>query len=61
MPNPVKFASQVKAEASKVTWPGRSETVSVTLVVLVLVAIASVFFIVVDWAIYSVVSKLLGY
>jgi preprotein translocase subunit SecE len=59
--NPFKFFNQVKAEASKVTWASRSETVSVTIVVLIMVAIAAVFFVVVDWAIYSVIGRILGY
>jgi preprotein translocase subunit SecE len=61
MINPFKLFNQVKLEASKVTWPSRNETVSVTLVVLVMIAIAAVFFVIVDWAIYSVIGKLLGY
>jgi len=61
MLNPLKFFTQVKQEAGKVTWPSRQETVSVTIVVLVMVGIAAVFFTVVDWAIYSAISKFLGY
>jgi preprotein translocase subunit SecE len=61
MMNPIKFFSQVKQEGAKVTWPGRQETISVTIVVLVMVSIAAVFFMAVDWVIYSVVGRILGY
>jgi preprotein translocase subunit SecE len=61
MMNPLKFFSQVKQESGKVTWPSKQETISVTMVVLVMVGIAAVFFTVVDWAIYSVIGRILGY
>jgi preprotein translocase subunit SecE len=61
MMNPFKFFGQVRQEAAKVTWPARQETISVTIVVLIMVGIAAVFFMVVDWAIYSAIGKILGY
>jgi preprotein translocase subunit SecE len=61
MLNPLKFFNQVKQEATKVTWSTRSETLSVTAVVLIMVAIAAVFFTVIDWVLYSVISAILGY
>lgn len=61
MMNPIKFFGQVKQEATKVTWSGKQETISVTMVVLVMVSIAAVFFTFIDWVIYSAIGKILGY
>ena len=44
MANPLKFAQEVRAETAKVTWPTRNETLVTTVMVFVLVFIASVFF-----------------
>ncbi len=59
--DPLKFFNQVKTEGSKVTWPSRNETISVTIVVLVMVGIAALFFMAIDWAIYNALGKILGY
>ncbi|MEM9495916.1 MAG: preprotein translocase subunit SecE [Pseudomonadota bacterium] len=46
--NPLEFLQQVRAEASKVTWTSRNETMVSTIMVLIMVAIMSIFFFVVD-------------
>ncbi|MCL6229664.1 preprotein translocase subunit SecE [Bartonella bilalgolemii] len=46
--NPITFLKQVRAETAKVKWPTRRETVISTAMVLVVTALASVFFFVVD-------------
>ena len=46
--NPVKFAQEVRQEASKVTWPTRNEVLISTVMVLVLVILASLFFLAAD-------------
>ncbi|MGE4246511.1 MAG: preprotein translocase subunit SecE [Parvibaculaceae bacterium] len=46
--NPFEFIQQVRQETSKVTWPTRRETVITTIMVLIMVALASVFFLGVD-------------
>lgn len=46
--NPVEFLQQVRAEGAKTTWPTRKETGITTMMVFIMVAIASVFFLVVD-------------
>ncbi len=46
--NPAKFVREVRQETSKVTWPTRRETLISTAMVLVLVLIASLFFLLVD-------------
>ncbi|CBI76581.1 preprotein translocase, SecE subunit [Bartonella clarridgeiae 73] len=49
--NLITFLKQVRAETAKVKWPTRRETVVSTIIVLVLTALASVFFFVVDQAV----------
>ncbi|ATO57231.1 preprotein translocase subunit SecE [Bartonella sp. 1-1C] len=46
--NPITFLKQVRAETAKVKWPSRRETVISTVMVLVVTALASVLFFVVD-------------
>ena len=42
--NPFQFFQQVKREASKVTWPTSKETVTSTIMVLILATLATIFF-----------------
>jgi preprotein translocase subunit SecE len=59
--NPFDFIQQVRSEAAKVTWPTRKETVITTVMVFVMVVLASIFFLVVDQAIgWGVRSVILG-
>lgn len=60
MANPFQFLQQVRSEASKVTWPTRRETLITTVLVIVMVFIASIFFVVVDWTIKQALTLLLG-
>ncbi len=60
MANPLKFVQEVRAETSKVTWPTRNEVVVTTLMVFVLVFLASVFFFLADQLLSWIVSLLLG-
>jgi len=46
--NPGQFVRQVRQEVSKVTWPTRKETTISTIMVFVMVVLASLFFLVVD-------------
>lgn len=46
--NPVKFLQEVRQEVGKVSWPSRQETLISTIMVLVMVALASVFFLAAD-------------
>ena len=46
--NQFEFLQQVREEANKITWPSRRETLITTAMVLIMVALASVFFLVVD-------------
>ena len=47
-PTPGEFVRQVRQEASKVIWPSRKETVTTSIMVLIMVTIMSIFFIGVD-------------
>ena len=58
--SPFKFMQEVRAEAQKVTWPSRRETAITTAMVFVMVAIASIFFLVADQLIRIVVTFVLG-
>ncbi|WP_404426050.1 preprotein translocase subunit SecE [Thalassospira australica] len=46
--SPAQFVQQVRTEAKKVSWPSRKETTVSTIMVFIMVALASVFFFVVD-------------
>jgi preprotein translocase subunit SecE len=59
MANPFEFLQQVRAEASKVTWPTRRETMVSTGLVLLMVIVASIFFVAVDWTIKNVLGFIL--
>jgi preprotein translocase subunit SecE len=61
MTNPFEFIQQVRAEAAKVVWPTRRETMITTGLVLLLVVSVSIFFVVVDQVLREVVSLALGF
>jgi len=46
--SPALFFRQVRQEVAKVTWPSRKETIVSTVMVFVMVVLASVFFFVID-------------
>lgn len=58
--NPARFIREVRQEANKVTWPTRKETTVSTIMVLTLAALASVFFLTVDWVVGTIVQWILG-
>jgi preprotein translocase subunit SecE len=58
--SPFKFMQEVRVEASKVTWPSRRETAITTAMVFVMVAVASVFFLVADLVMRNLVTLVLG-
>jgi len=59
--NPIKFFQEVRAEGEKVTWPTRRETLITTVMVVIMVALASVFFLVVDQVLAVMVRFVLGF
>ena len=52
---PAKFIAEVRAEAARVTWPGRRETLVTTGLVLAMAAISAVFFFAVDLGVGALV------
>ena len=58
--SPFKFMQEVRAEAQKVTWPTRKETTVTTIMVFVMVAIASSCFLLADQLMRIAVSFILG-
>ena len=59
MKNPFHFIEEVRQETSKVTWPTWKEVWITTTMVLVMVALTSVFFLLTDMAIGNVVQFVL--
>ncbi len=57
--NPVEFVQEVREEARKITWPTRKEIVISTIMVIIMVAMASVFFLIVDSILNWGIDKLL--
>ena len=58
--NPFTFLQQVRTEVSKVTWPGRRETAVTTVMVLVMVFLAAIFFLAADQVLSLLVGFVLG-
>ncbi|ODT77856.1 preprotein translocase subunit SecE [Devosia sp.] len=59
-PNPIQFLQQVRQETAKVTWPGRNEVLISTVMVIILVILAGLFFLLADQLISWVVGLLLS-
>jgi len=57
---PVEFLGQVRDEGRKVTWPTRKETTVTTIMVFIMVVLASLFFTIVDQVLRFVVGLILG-
>lgn len=56
----VNFVQETKREVEKVTWPTRKEISMTTMLIVVFAVLTGVFFLVVDWGLGFVVSKILG-
>jgi preprotein translocase subunit SecE len=61
MANAFEFIQQVRAEARRVVWPTRRETLITTLMVLALMVAASLFLLVVDFGLQELVGLVLGF
>ena len=57
--SPVEFVQEVREEARKITWPTRKEVMISTVMVLIMVSLAAVFFLVVDAILKWGIDKLL--
>ena len=58
--SPFQFVQQVRQEVSKVTWPTRKELTITTIMVFIMVVLASVFFLIVDKIISVGITLILG-
>lgn len=58
--SPGEFVRQIRQETSKVTWPTRKEAAVTTAMVFVMVALAAVFFFLVDQVLSFGVRLVLG-
>ena len=58
--NPLKFLQEVRQEVGKVTWPTRNETMVSTVMVLIMVILASFFFLAADQIISWLVQLMLS-
>jgi len=59
--NPIAFMQEVRHEVAKVTWPTRKEVWVTTVMVIFMVALASIFFLLVDQALNWIVRLVLGF
>lgn len=59
--SPIQFLRQVKQEVKKVTWPSKKEVMRATIMVLIIVAIASAFFFLVDMFFAYIVRLIFQY
>jgi preprotein translocase subunit SecE len=57
--NPFEFLQEVRQEARKITWPTRKETMITTVMVLIMVVLAAIFFLIVDTILNWGVEKML--
>jgi preprotein translocase subunit SecE len=48
MVNPIEFLKEVRQEASKIAWPSRKEVWITTVAVMIMVTVASLFFVAAD-------------
>ena len=60
MKNPLQFIEEVRQETSKVTWPTWKEVWITTIMVLIMVALTSMFFLLADLVISRVIQLVLG-
>jgi preprotein translocase subunit SecE len=58
--SPFKFLQEVRVEGDKVTWPTRRETAITTLMVFIMVGVASIFFLLADQVMRIAVTFVLG-
>ncbi|MCC7017618.1 MAG: preprotein translocase subunit SecE [Rhodospirillales bacterium] len=59
-PNIAQFVQEVRQESAKVTWPSRRETAISTGIVFVMVIIAAMFFLSVDWILSHLMKLVFG-
>lgn len=55
-----KFFKEVKSEATRVTWPSKKETMMSSGMVIMMAAVAGVFFLLIDALVHKIISLILG-
>ncbi len=58
--SPGEFVRQVRVETAKISWPTRRETVTTTIMVLIMTTVLSLFFLGVDQVLGRLVKALLS-
>jgi len=58
--SPIQFFRQVKQEVKKVTWPAKKDVTRTSTMVIILVALATLFFFFVDQILGWIVQVILG-
>ncbi len=59
--NPIEFVNEVRHEVSKVTWPTKREVWITTVLVGIMVTMASLFFLLADQVLGTIVKFLLSF
>ena len=57
---PLRFLQEVRREGAKVTWPSSRETLTGSIMVVIMVAIASEFFLIIDQIFSFGLDKVIG-
>jgi preprotein translocase subunit SecE len=57
---PLRFLQEVRREGAKVTWPSSRETLTGSIMVVIMVAITSVFFLIIDQIFSFGLDKVIG-
>jgi preprotein translocase subunit SecE len=57
--NPAEFVRQIRTEMSKVVWPTRKEATVTTIMVCIMAAVMSIFFLIADKGIAFVIEQIL--
>ena len=57
---PIRYLQEIKSEIAKVTWPTRRETTVTSLMVLIFVFVAAIFFLISDRILSWIVALILG-
>ena len=57
---PIRYLQEIKSEITKVTWPTKRETTVTSLMVLIFVFVAAIFFLISDRILSWIVSLILG-
>ncbi|MFT7474068.1 MAG: preprotein translocase subunit SecE [Verrucomicrobiales bacterium] len=55
---PIQFAREVRSELRKVSWPGRTEVINYSIVVLITVIVLTIFIGAIDWVFSTLVLEL---